>query len=96
MKYHGNFFSQFKINITTPVCWASIFSCYIKAFENGILPLLKRPQGWSETQTDKKSDKKERAKNDVKKFSDSIIYKEMGINRKLFREYFNFQHLVLC
>ena len=40
--------------------------------------------------TDKRSDKKEPAK-DVKEFSNSIVYKEMDIHRELFQEYFKFQ-----
>ena len=69
----------------------------INAFENGIFPLPKEPQDeeWSkeQKQTDRKSDKKKSAKDNVKEFSDSIAYKEMGIDRELFKEYFNFQKL---
>ena len=68
----------------------------INAFENVFFfPLSKEPQldKWAKEkkQTEYKSDKKERAKDDVKEFSNSIFYKEKGINRELFIEYFNFQ-----
>ena len=42
-------------------------------------------------QSDKKSDRKEQAKNNVKEFNESIAFKEMGINRELFREHIKLQ-----
>ena len=39
----------------------------------------------------KRSNKKEQARINLKEFRDSILYKEMGINSELFREYFNLQ-----
>ena len=64
----------------------------INAFEDGIFPLPNKPQEWSEKkETYKKSYKKERATDDVKEFCYSIIDKEIGINRELLKEYFNFQ-----
>ena len=51
-------------------------------------------------QSSKKSNKKEPlkkpTKTDVKEFNELIIKKETGVNRELFKKYFNFQMPTAC